>query len=95
MIDRDQISKAMRSIGALGTRVFEPISQKADLIIQSSARIKMCLARDRYVPSRAKNAVAPGCGDASYTVRARRSASRAANFAGSSGISPSARRAVP
>ena len=30
-----------------------------------------------------------------YTVRARRSASNPANFAGSSGMLPSARRAVP
>ena len=37
----------------------------------------------------------PGCGGVFYTVRARRSASSPANFAGSSGTPPSARRAVP
>ena len=36
-----------------------------------------------------------GCGGVFYTVRARRSASSPANFAGSSGTPPSARRAVP
>jgi hypothetical protein len=36
-----------------------------------------------------------GSGCVSYTVRARRSASNPANFAGSSGTPPSARRAVP
>jgi hypothetical protein len=36
-----------------------------------------------------------GRGDMSYTLRARRSASSPANFAGSSGTPPSARRAVP